>query len=78
MEKEMSKQYLTNFYVFQNRMVIAFDQYGKQIPELQGHCDEKREALLEILKNSRQPITAVFNAKYQHINLPLKQIDTKK
>ena len=35
-----SKITLTNCYHFQNGMVMAFDQYGKQMPEYQGRYEE--------------------------------------
>ena len=41
----MLERTLTNVYVFQNGMVMAFDQDGVQMPEFQGHLDEVRDKL---------------------------------
>lgn len=36
-------------YLFENDMVIVFDQYGDQIPDRQGHISEVDDEIHELL-----------------------------
>ena len=36
---------LTDAYIFGNGMVMAFDQYGQQLPKYQGYIDEVRSLI---------------------------------
>lgn len=36
---------ITHVIVWQNGMVMVFDEWGQQIPEYQGRWEDKREAI---------------------------------
>lgn len=47
---------ITNVYVWDNQMVMVFDQYGKQMPDYQG---PKEEVWHRVCQDA--PATARFN-----------------
>lgn len=36
----MTERQITNVYLFQNGMVMTFDQFGEQMPDYQGRAEE--------------------------------------
>lgn len=47
-------------YIFGNGMCAVFDQYGDQIPEMQGVWEEKKEAIFTRICNERGDVIIKF------------------
>lgn len=48
------KRVITNVYIWQNGLVMCFDQYGKQMPEYQGLEEE-------VIPKIRQVYTGIIH-----------------
>lgn len=63
----MNSPTITSVYVFTNGMTAVFDSEGKQVPELQGSWNEKREAIMRAASDS----TSFYISSRYQAEIPL-------
>ena len=54
---------ITNVYLWQNGLVMVFDQYGQQMPEYQGPLEEVEEKIM-----------AAYRGPWHGGNWPARQV----
>lgn len=67
---------ITNVYIWDNGMVMVFDQVGQQMPDYQGHVDEVRSKIIADSPESaklfvgrwREYVESVGSIDWDHLN----------